>query len=118
MYFFFFQAEDGIRDIGVTGVQTCALPISDQDQNGAIARKGSVPSAIRTVPKNAGRRRPLRSESRPPSGEKKTIGSESPAKRRPTCSSSQLPHPIRNTGRDSSRVYMVRLLNKIGRAHV
>src|SRR5947209_14432728 len=28
IYFFFFQAEDGIRDIGVTGVQTCALPIS------------------------------------------------------------------------------------------
>ena len=27
--FFFFQAEDGIRDIGVTGVQTCALPISE-----------------------------------------------------------------------------------------
>src|SRR3712207_4747854 len=26
-YFFFFQAEDGIRDMGVTGVQTCALPI-------------------------------------------------------------------------------------------
>src|SRR3712207_7549549 len=25
--FVFFQAEDGIRDIGVTGVQTCALPI-------------------------------------------------------------------------------------------
>src|SRR3712207_8914856 len=25
---FFFQAEDGIRDVGVTGVQTCALPIS------------------------------------------------------------------------------------------
>src|SRR3712207_3875897 len=28
-FFFFFQAEDGIRDIGVTGVQTCALPISE-----------------------------------------------------------------------------------------
>src|SRR3712207_7650418 len=27
LLFFFFQAEDGIRDIGVTGVQTCALPI-------------------------------------------------------------------------------------------
>src|SRR3712207_7079422 len=27
LFFFFFQAEDGIRDIGVTGVQTCALPI-------------------------------------------------------------------------------------------
>src|SRR5437764_7765472 len=26
--FFFFQAEDGIRDTSVTGVQTCALPIS------------------------------------------------------------------------------------------
>src|SRR3712207_7165440 len=26
-FIFFFQAEDGIRDIGVTGVQTCALPI-------------------------------------------------------------------------------------------
>ena len=25
--FFFFQAEDGIRDTSVTGVQTCALPI-------------------------------------------------------------------------------------------
>ena len=27
-FFFFFQAEDGIRDTSVTGVQTCALPIS------------------------------------------------------------------------------------------
>src|SRR5256886_9829644 len=27
MWFFFFQAEDGIRDLTVTGVQTCALPI-------------------------------------------------------------------------------------------
>src|SRR5437763_17064437 len=27
MFFFFFQAEDGIRDTSVTGVQTCALPI-------------------------------------------------------------------------------------------
>src|SRR2546430_10327241 len=27
--FFFFQAEDGIRDLTVTGVQTCALPISE-----------------------------------------------------------------------------------------
>src|SRR2546429_4417436 len=27
IFFFFFQAEDGIRDVAVTGVQTCALPI-------------------------------------------------------------------------------------------
>src|SRR5437867_396117 len=30
VFFFFFQAEDGIRDRTVTGVQTCALPISHQ----------------------------------------------------------------------------------------
>ena len=29
MLVFFFQAEDGIRDTSVTGVQTCALPIYD-----------------------------------------------------------------------------------------
>src|SRR2546430_15818430 len=29
LFFFFFQAEDGIRDLTVTGVQTCALPICD-----------------------------------------------------------------------------------------
>src|SRR2546429_1742288 len=28
LFLFFFQAEDGIRDVAVTGVQTCALPIS------------------------------------------------------------------------------------------
>src|SRR5256885_3369636 len=30
--FFFFQAEDGIRDYKVTGVQTCALPICAQER--------------------------------------------------------------------------------------
>ena len=32
-HFFFFQAEDGIRDADVTGVQTCALPISNLKAN-------------------------------------------------------------------------------------
>src|SRR2546427_5541566 len=32
-FFFFFQAEDGIRDLTVTGVQTCALPIWDGDRS-------------------------------------------------------------------------------------
>ena len=32
---FFFQAEDGIRDWSVTGVQTCALPIYGSSPNGA-----------------------------------------------------------------------------------
>src|SRR3989449_8522573 len=31
-FFFFFQAEDGIRDVAVTGVQTCALPISSDTE--------------------------------------------------------------------------------------
>src|SRR2546428_13417429 len=34
MSFFFFQAEDGIRDLIVTGVQTCALPISIEHLRG------------------------------------------------------------------------------------
>src|SRR5437879_11587842 len=33
LVFFFFQAEDGIRDTSVTGVQTCALPISARVQD-------------------------------------------------------------------------------------
>src|ERR1039457_7558250 len=32
LFFFFFQAEDGIRDYKVTGVQTCALPICCWDR--------------------------------------------------------------------------------------
>src|SRR5256884_6259957 len=35
---FFFQAEDGIRDVAVTGVQTCALPISRGPTEMASAR--------------------------------------------------------------------------------
>src|SRR2546430_10094703 len=37
LVFFFFQAEDGIRDLTVTGVQTCALPIFESDQVGSSA---------------------------------------------------------------------------------
>src|SRR5207249_6124933 len=36
-FFFFFQAEDGIRDRNVTGVQTCALPISLLDDHLGVA---------------------------------------------------------------------------------
>src|SRR5690606_39625718 len=32
LFFFFFQAEDGIRDFHVTGVQTCALPIFPSEE--------------------------------------------------------------------------------------
>src|SRR5690606_40373543 len=42
---FFFQAEDGIRDFHVTGVQTCALPISDE----ADARLRANPAGLRDL---------------------------------------------------------------------
>src|SRR5215475_6293324 len=41
VWFFFFQAEDGIRDFHVTGVQTCALPIS----SGSAMRNASASAA-------------------------------------------------------------------------
>src|SRR6266511_3714590 len=40
-FFFFFQAEDGIRDFHVTGVQTCALPISPD--GGSLLVRGRYP---------------------------------------------------------------------------
>src|SRR3989475_8750300 len=48
IFFFFFQAEDGIRDLTVTGVQTCALPISVA-AHAAAERHHEVPAAERIV---------------------------------------------------------------------
>ena len=51
-FFFFFQAEDGIRDIGVTGVQTCALPIYaalDPQRSFNILREYFLDKLIRYV---------------------------------------------------------------------
>src|SRR5438270_5868482 len=46
VFVFFFQAEDGIRDLTVTGVQTCALPISSKAGSQAAAAR-----SIRSAPK-------------------------------------------------------------------
>src|ERR1035437_3267838 len=54
--FLFFQAEDGIRDIGVTGVQTCALPIS---QSGVAHWDYSCPASKCATPGVAGRLVPI-----------------------------------------------------------
>src|SRR5690349_24223770 len=40
LLYFFFQAEDGIRDLYVTGVQTCALPIWDRRAGGGDRDRG------------------------------------------------------------------------------
>src|SRR2546422_5024848 len=48
---FFFQAEDGIRDVAVTGVQTCALPIyPDSGTESESARLGRVLSGRLSAP--------------------------------------------------------------------
>src|SRR5205807_6943973 len=44
--FFFFQAEDGIRDYKVTGVQTCALPISVPDERGHRVPARKAPAEV------------------------------------------------------------------------
>src|SRR5215469_13556271 len=43
VFFFFFQAEDGIRDLYVTGVQTCALPIFHLAHEGGVGCGRSCP---------------------------------------------------------------------------
>src|SRR5256885_4743281 len=62
LFFFFFQAEDGIRDYKVTGVQTCALPISParrdapgrtrpaREDRAADRRRCAPPPEARRVP--------------------------------------------------------------------
>src|SRR5437016_6845874 len=43
---FFFQAEDGIRDWSVTGVQTCALPISIEQHQACFVRAPAAPLSL------------------------------------------------------------------------
>src|SRR6478735_2350578 len=53
-FFFFFQAEDGIRDYKVTGVQTCALPISVSGPTSATsASSGPSPDTVAAPPSSA-----------------------------------------------------------------
>src|SRR5256885_12943024 len=76
-FFFFFQAEDGIRDYKVTGVQTCALPIfffgllppnAEEDHGWHV---GSVYRARRIRSSLAGQRYALQSRS-----EERRVGKE------------------------------------------
>src|SRR2546429_2331167 len=88
--FFFFQAEDGIRDVAVTGVQTCALPIlwrvHDRESAGPLAlvprrvfrerRLQSFANSVRfskRAPLLLGSARPLRQDVR---SEERRVGKE------------------------------------------
>src|SRR6516162_9936138 len=62
-FFFFFQAEDGIRDYKVTGVQTCALPISNLP---------GIPSGPCSRRRNAHMTGPVA----PPRSEERRVGKE------------------------------------------
>src|SRR2546426_6147501 len=89
-FFFFFQAEDGIRDYKVTGVQTCALPISRE----RVERRAIDPGQRRRIARRA-RGKPVR--------EARGLGD----------------HPERRCGRDRRRVPprdAIRLLSRRGPA--
>src|SRR2546429_2977060 len=60
--FFFFQAEDGIRDVAVTGVQTCALPISSggSHEQPSADRRSRKRSALPLLPGHAAHARRIR----------------------------------------------------------
>src|SRR5690606_40105419 len=91
LFFFFFQAEDGIRDFHVTGVQTCALPISRWLRPGGRGRTAwpnptahaSSPSRWCTGPpaRTSGARRRT-SGIRPRRSEERRVGKEGKCRRR------------------------------------
>src|SRR2546426_12764543 len=78
-FFFFFQAEDGIRDYKVTGVQTCALPISRvRLLRGLRARYTSSATCLRHK-SSAGASAPATVTRTGPSTRQKTVGMAPPS---------------------------------------
>src|SRR5699024_12166664 len=75
-FLFFFQAEDGIRDRNVTGVQTCALPISIAPVNVAISTTYSAPSSPARRRPSAKIRRPSASVFPTCRSEERRVGKE------------------------------------------
>src|SRR2546430_1311610 len=106
---FFFQAEDGIRDLTVTGVQTCALPISSRSGS---TRPGPSPAApsrstagSRSRPRSTSRaspRRPCRADSRRTDCQSdcKSWVAASPTR---SCSAPPRPSSARGRGASSDR---------------
>src|SRR5256885_7389867 len=60
MFVFFFQAEDGIRDYKVTGVQTCALPISPYMPSWSVMASAARPRRAASATSSAGAEAPSR----------------------------------------------------------
>src|SRR5437868_15453867 len=75
LLFFFFQAEDGIRDRNVTGVQTCALPICLADQHERDLEAEYPLMLISEAPRFSQLCQALR-ERRAPRSEERRVGKE------------------------------------------
>src|SRR5260370_4733560 len=100
LFFFFFQAEDGIRDSSVTGVQTCALPISRSNSNRTACRP-HPPARSDSPPRRAARRCDSRSDSwraQSRSGERR-VGEEGRTR--------GSPDPLKKKKRKEKRVYIL-----------
>src|SRR2546430_13300062 len=73
-FFFFFQAEDGIRDLTVTGVQTCALPILFSMDGYRTMRSGA--SGVVLLNTSRSPRRETRNMIQKPRSEERRVGKE------------------------------------------
>src|SRR3712207_7301731 len=74
--YFFFQAEDGIRDIGVTGVQTCALPILLMEIAAGDADLDAVRAGLERIGESEGLDVSLRELSADARSEERRVGKE------------------------------------------
>src|SRR5256885_17060447 len=102
--FFFFQAEDGIRDYKVTGVQTCALPISRRTAPSTWRAPSRPPDSVESsstaMPCRRRRRvRSAASSKRPaPRSEERRVGEE--------CRSRWSPYHLKKKKKKQNRHYV------------
>src|SRR2546422_10673906 len=110
-YVFFFQAEDGIRDVAVTGVQTCALPICPREHQ---ARPAGDAAHLRGVEdRGEGEPEPpagghARERVRPPG--RPVAGREIRSPVSPRATSAAAPTPARDTSLDPLCIHTIRPL--------
>src|SRR3989449_9965269 len=114
-YVFFFQAEDGIRDVAVTGVQTCALPICPAERQ---ARPAGDAAHLRGVedrgqgepepPAGGHARERVRPPGRPVAGREIRSAVKSP--RATNAAAPHPPPPVRDSSLDQLCINTIRTL--------
>src|SRR5712664_4939864 len=72
-FFFFFQAEDGIRDLIVTGVQTCALPILTRIGGFMLRTNPQGELKLHPAPPSSSRSKPLRHKLAKPASSRRLV---------------------------------------------